>query len=296
MTLFSAAAAAALERSDDDLQPGVYAYSTELEFTVKANEKYAPAIVVKVLAKIVLDKPDVVFVAGDGSRIMVDSFPQSKSEFDAAFCTSTTGDKITCKFEIRSSRHSFHSIKIGVWDIPKEAQVWLKKSPGPVQKTPLTAIGFWMNIHPGFASSRVFHSQLLDDIDRQYQKHPDLIAQYDLPTERTPLDMYLCRRTINADYSLQDITQQISTDALMVYVPKAQTELAMFYLTKLSSISCPQPVPPCSSPSWRSTKTLVNLVSSSPVIIYFLNEYRNITIVGIVPEAMDTDNLAGEKL
>jgi hypothetical protein len=119
MTLFSAAAAAALECSDDGLQPGVYAYPTETEFTVKTNGEYAPAIVVKVLAKIVLDEPDVVFIAGDRSHIMVDTFPQSKSEFDEAFCTSSFGDKLTCKFEIQSSRHSFHSIKIGVWDILK---------------------------------------------------------------------------------------------------------------------------------------------------------------------------------
>jgi hypothetical protein len=33
-----------------------------------------------------------------------------------------------------------------------------KKSPGPVQKTPLTAIGFWMNVHPGFTSSQVLTS------------------------------------------------------------------------------------------------------------------------------------------
>jgi hypothetical protein len=212
MTLFSTAAAAALERSDDDPQPGVYSYATELEITVKTNGKYAPAIVVKVLAQIVLDEPDVVFAAGDGTCITVDNFPQSKSEFDAAFCTSTTGDKLTCKFEIQSSRHSFHSIKIGVWDILKEAHVWLKKSPSPVQKTPLTAIGFWMNIHPGFASSRVFHSQLLDDIDTQYKKNPDTVALYTLlPVARIPIDMYLCRRKINADYSSSDVTQPFST-------------------------------------------------------------------------------------
>jgi hypothetical protein len=82
MTLFSAAAAAALECSCDGHRPGIYAYPTELEFTAKTNGKYAPAIVVKILAKIVLDEPDVVFVAGNGSRIMVDTFPQSEPEFD----------------------------------------------------------------------------------------------------------------------------------------------------------------------------------------------------------------------
>jgi hypothetical protein len=297
MTLFSAAAAAALERADDDPQPGVYSYSTELEFTVKTNGKYAPAIVVKVLAKIVLDEPDVVFVAGNGTRITVDTFPQSKEEFDAAFCTSTTGDKLTCKFEIKSSRASFHSIKIGVWDILKEAQVWLKKSPGPVQKTSLSAIGFWINIHPGFASSRVFHSELLADIDAQYHKHPDLLAQYQLPTDKPPIDMYLCRRKINADYSLNEITQPISTDALMVYVPQAQTDLTMLYLTKFSSLhtasstSAPMFIPLLAK--YQNPGKFGQFVARHNS---FLNDHRNIAIVGVVPEAMDTVNLAGDNL
>jgi hypothetical protein len=161
---------------------------------------------IKVLAQIVLDEPDVVFAAGNGTWIMVDTFQQSKAEFDAAFCTSTTSDKLTCKFEIQSSRSSFHTIKIGVWDILREAQVWMKKSSGPVQKTSLSAIGFWINIHPGFASSRVFHSELLSDIDTEYRKHPDLLAKYNVPTEQPNIDMYPCRRKINADYSSNDVT------------------------------------------------------------------------------------------
>jgi hypothetical protein len=106
---------------------GVYSYPTKLEFTVKTNGRFAPAIIVKVLAKLVLDEPDVVFVADDGNRILVDSFPQSKAEFDDTFCASTSGGKLSCKFEIRSSRNSYHAIQIGVWDILKESQVWLKK-------------------------------------------------------------------------------------------------------------------------------------------------------------------------
>jgi hypothetical protein len=296
MTPFSAAAAA-LERSNDGLQPGGYAYPTELEFTVKTNGKYAPAIVVKLLAQIVLDEPDVVFAAGNRSRITVENFPQSKTEFDDAFCTSTSRDKLTCKFVIQSSCNSFHAIKIGVWDILKEAQVWLKKSPGPVQKTPLTAIRFWMNLHPGFASSRVFHSQLLDDFDTQYNKNPDLIAEFDLPTERTPVDIYLCRRKINADYSLADISQPILTDALMVYVPKAHAGLALIYLQRLSSLRNPDtessPVFIPLAGKYRNPGKFGQYVARHNS---FLHNHRNITIVGVTPEAMDTDNSAADNL
>jgi hypothetical protein len=95
MAIYSAAAAAALERSDDGLQPGVYSYPTEIEFMVKMNGRFAPAIIVKILAKLVLDEPDIVFVDGDRTRIMVDNFPQSKKEFDEKFCASTSSNKLS---------------------------------------------------------------------------------------------------------------------------------------------------------------------------------------------------------
>jgi hypothetical protein len=137
MVNYSAAPAAALERSDDGLHPGVYSYPTEIKFMVKTNRRFAPAIIVKILAQPVLDEPDIVFVDGDPARIMVYNFPQSsKKEFDEKFCASSSSDKLSCKFEIRSSRNSFHAIKIGVWDILKDSQVWLKNPPGRFTRLP----------------------------------------------------------------------------------------------------------------------------------------------------------------
>jgi hypothetical protein len=298
MAIFSAAAAAALERSDDGLQPGVYSYPIELEFTVKTNGHFAPAIIAKVLAKLVLDGPDVFFVARDGNRILIDNFPQSKAEFDDTFCASTSSGKLSCKFEIRSSRNSIHAIKIDAWDILKKSQVWLKKSPGPVRKTPLTAIGFLMNVHPGFACSRVFHSQILDDIDTAYDKQPDLISDNKLPTTRPPVELYLCRRKITADYSLNDVLQPISSDALMVYVPTAEIELALIYLTKLSTLSSPSLT---RSPMFIPLKAKYLTPGKFGQYVArhnsFLHDHRNIAIVGVVPEAMDdTDNVTGDNL
>jgi hypothetical protein len=109
--------------------------------------------------------------------------------------------------------------------------------------------------------------------------------------------MYLCRRKINADYSVQEITQPISTDALMVYVPKAQTILAMIYLTKLSSLHTAS-----SNSAPMFITLLVKYQTPGKFGQYvahnnsFLNDHRNIAIVRVVPEAMDTDNLAGENL
>jgi hypothetical protein len=66
MTLFNAAAAApaTLERPDHGLKPGIYGYVAALEFTVKKNGQFTPALVAKILAKLVLDDPDIFFVDG----------------------------------------------------------------------------------------------------------------------------------------------------------------------------------------------------------------------------------------
>jgi hypothetical protein len=68
MTL-SAAAAAALDLPNNGLKPGLYSYVTQLEFNVKKKGRFAPSIVVQILAKLVLDDADIVFVDGTGQHI-----------------------------------------------------------------------------------------------------------------------------------------------------------------------------------------------------------------------------------
>jgi hypothetical protein len=113
MTIFSAAAAAALERPDDGLKPGLYSFVTELELTLKKNGQFAPGIVAQILAKLVLDEPDIVFVDGTQQSISVADFPTLKAELDEVFYTSTSDGPLSCKFEIQSYRNSFHDIKVG---------------------------------------------------------------------------------------------------------------------------------------------------------------------------------------
>jgi hypothetical protein len=181
--------------------------SVELEFTVKTNGKFDPSIIVKILAQLVLDEPNVVFVDCNGNRILIKAFPETKAEFDEVFSSTIDGGRLSCKFAIQSSKNSFHTIKISVWSILQETQVWFKKAPGLVQKTQLSAIGFWMNVHPGFWSSRVFHTQMMNDIEARYAANPEIIQTYGLPTEYSSVDMYFSCRKINAEYSLNGKNQ-----------------------------------------------------------------------------------------
>jgi hypothetical protein len=138
MTLFTAAAAAALKRPDHGLQPGIYAYVTALEFIVKKNGQFTQSLVAKILAKRLLDDPDIVFVDGTRQHIDADDLPTSKLDFDEVFSTSTSGGRLSCKIEIQSVKPSFHTLKIGVWDLLQAHQVWFKKAPGRVKQTLLT--------------------------------------------------------------------------------------------------------------------------------------------------------------
>jgi hypothetical protein len=295
MTLFTAAAA--LERRDHGLQPGIYAYVEALEFIVKKKGQFAPSLVAKILAKLVLDDPDIVFVDGTRQRIHADDLPTSKADFDDVFSTSTSGGRLSCKFEIQSAKPSFHTLKIGVWDLLQAHQVWFKKAPGRVKQTPLVAIGFWMNVHPGFASPRVFHTNIIDDIEKQYSHHPEVLESFHLPTDYSPVEMYLSRSKIHAEYTQGGTTQPIDTDALMLYTPKSTAEMAIIYLTHLSSFStahnAANPMFILLAAKYHTPTKFGEFVARQND---FINNHRNIAIVGLALDAMDCVTAKGNDL
>jgi hypothetical protein len=45
-----------------------------------------------------------------------------------------------------------------------------------------------MNIHPGFASTRVFHTAIVQDIAEQYANHPTILTKFNLPKDHNPVD------------------------------------------------------------------------------------------------------------
>jgi hypothetical protein len=289
MTTFSAAAAAALERPDDHLKPGIYSYTVELEFTAKTNGQLDPSLVVKILAKLLLDEPDITFVNSKCQRITVDEFPTSKADFDDVFSTTTTGEGLSCQFEIQSFRNSFHAIEIGAWDVLHDNKVWFKRVPGPVnKKTALIAIGFWMNIHPGFASPRVFHSEIAQDLATQYEQHPDVIKKFKLPETFTAVDLYLSRRKIQAQYPQNGTTQPISTDALMTNADKEHSEMAIIPLAHMSPYrKAGSAFDPMFIPLVAKYHTPAKFGQCVARRNAFLNGHRNIALVGIHPDAMD---------
>jgi hypothetical protein len=65
----------------------------------------------------------------------------------------------------------------------------MDKTPGPIHKTNLLHMGFWLRVHPGFASMRAFHTQLCADLRGRYGNIPDL-QSLNLPDNFAEPEMY----------------------------------------------------------------------------------------------------------
>ncbi len=188
MTIFSAAAAAALEISHSSLVDGVYSYHAVLKLDVATSGRKAPTILSLVLAKMQLDEPTIVFTDGQDHHIDNDALPTDKMTFDSVFAVTTNRNSLHCHLIVKTAR-TFHQLKVGVWDLLKEHKVWLDKSPGPISKTDLVPMGFWLHVHPGFASTRSFHHQLTQDIAFRYSTS-SAVKEFNLPIDFSEPDVY----------------------------------------------------------------------------------------------------------
>jgi hypothetical protein len=283
MTIFLAAAAAALEHDPaSSTDNGVFAYHAVIKLDVEKNGRNAPGIVSVILAKIQLDEPTVVFTDKDNKRIDNDDLPTDKLTFDAAFAVTTNRNSLYCHLVINSAR-TFHQIKVGVWDLLQKYNVWLEKSPGPITKTDLVPMGFWLHVHPGFASTRAFHNELTRNISSHYADSP-VVTELNLPSTLTEPDIFFTPAKCNGTYD----QHPISSNALCMYGVRTDADRITVLITRV-----------CSFATTVDNKTPLYvpfaLKKSHPEIYRqylaqqntFLETHRNIAIVGVHPSAMD---------
>jgi hypothetical protein len=187
MPIFAAAAAAALEIYPHSLAHGVYAYLTCIRLDVTKNGAHAPALLSRLLAKMQLDEPTIVFLSPDGHHIDNDDIPQNKDGFDDAFAIATKQSSLHCHFVIHLNC-TFHHVKVGVWTLLQLHSFRMDKSPRPARKTNLAPMGLWLRVHPSFASTRAFHTQLYKDLRDRYDTVPDL-PELNLPKDFSEPEM-----------------------------------------------------------------------------------------------------------
>jgi hypothetical protein len=220
---------------------GITSFSTKVKLLVKQTANQAPAILCAILAKLRLDDPDIVCVDATGNYISPEAFPKAKTAFDETLSDTTNAGKLTCRFEIRSQRSSFHSIKLGVWDILQQYKVWFKKSAAPVKKISLAPMGFWVNVHPSFASANVFRHKICTSIENNYPDDKDLLTEHNLPEKYNAPEIYLNRSKLNAEYRNPDgTTTPIATEAFVMYANAEDFPRLMALInTQISSLHNP---------------------------------------------------------
>jgi hypothetical protein len=234
--------------------------------------------------------------------INIDEFPSTKENFDVLFSTSTNHTKLSCCFEIRSARKSFHSIKIGVWDILQQFKIWFKKSPGPIKRTPLMTLGFWVNIHPGFSNPRSVIEELKQDLADRYSNHPAVIKQHALPAEFHPPHMYLARGRVSGQYhsttsGKAPTAQPIDANTLLMYTSADDFECTLILLTKISTLHTPLcDQAPMSIPSALKKANPQKFGQYISQQNTFMAKHRNIAVVGVTYELMDLENESGTSL
>jgi hypothetical protein len=283
MMPFSAPAAAALKISPSSIATGVYAYHAVIRFDLATNARNAPQLVSLILAKIQLDEPNCVFTNGDAKCIDNGDLPEKKLTFDNTFTVTTNRTSLYCHFVINSSR-TFHQVKIGAWALLQQHCIYLDKTPGPISRTDLVPMGFWMHVHPGFASTRSFQNQLSKkNIADRYDSSP-VVAELNLPTEFAEPDVYFTSSKCKGTYG----HQPLQTNTLCMYGSRTDFDRIATLVTHISSFA--------TTVDNKTPMYVPFALKQSHPEIYgqylaqqnaFLESHRNIAIVGVHPEAMD---------
>jgi hypothetical protein len=219
---------AALELDNTSLANGVYAYHTVIRLDVAHNVRIAPFIVSLLMAKMQLDEPSIAFSDGNEHRIDNNDLPHDKATFNSTFPTTTRHKSLHCHFIIQSNR-SFHNVKIGIWDRLQQHPVFMDKSPGTIKKTDFVPLGFWLHLHPGFASSRSFHTQLCKDLLSKYASTN--LALLNLPPTFSEPGIFFTPAKCRSSYE----GQALQTHALTMYCTRDDFDRTTTLLTRPST-------------------------------------------------------------
>jgi hypothetical protein len=282
MTTFSAAAAAALDVTGSHLGKDLFRYGVILRLDVEKNGRNAPPIVSQLLAKMLLDEPSLIVYDANDNRFDNDAFPSDKESFDLAFAPSTQRNSFRCHFSVTITRR-FHELKVSVWDLLQRHRVFLDRSPGPTNKRNLVAMGFWLHVHPGFASPRAFGAQINADLQNRYNQ-PAVIAECGLPAHFAAPEIYFSPAKCHG--RLDDT--RINSNALCMYTAADDADTVTTLITRISSFAA-------SENSFSPFYVPFALKTHHPDVYgsylakqnNFLETHRNIAIAGVSVAAMD---------
>jgi hypothetical protein len=282
MTLFSPAAVVVSNEPPDPPSTFLSCYNTRVEFPLTASTSNAPLVLQRLLVKIVGENADVLFYTADKTKIDIEDFPKEKHAFDRTFGTTVTKERnqrIVVGFEIRSTI-PFRKIKTSVWSYLQDNAIFLKKHPGPLSKMDIVTLGWIHKAHPTFISQSILHTELLQRIQHKLSRLSDdekenLALQAD---SKIP-DIFFTPGRLSGTYA----GGKIDSNVLFLQAERSDAKLVSILIELTFTDSTNMAFIPLA------------LKHSDPTLLgkylclqnAFLENHRNISVVGISSYAMD---------
>ena len=233
------------QRDNPDIKVNVYKAS--IEFTIESRAFDLPNQTSIFFSKLKQQENSIIIesiagtLVGDSSSISTD-----KKTFDDTFCTEVRKkgyrNVVLVHFVIRSQR-SWSTLKFDLFDYLQENKIWLRKTPGPLTTSTMTAIGHITNI-PREASISCVTTEIKLKIVHNKQQRKDEMEEND-KEERKKLDeykleIYLDRQRITSEECTDTEGKQITHKVIdnyahVVYSKKEDAEMNKFLLENFSS-------------------------------------------------------------
>jgi hypothetical protein len=143
-------------------------------------------------------------------------------------------------------------------------------------------MGFWLHVHPGFASTRAFHSQICKDISPWYATSN--LTLLGLPVMFAEPEIFFTSAKCKGSYD----GQSLQTNILVMYETRDDFDRSTTMITHLTSFAtADDDKTPCYVPFAlkRNHPNIYGQYLAQQNA--FLESHRNIAIVGAHPDAMD---------
>jgi hypothetical protein len=168
--------------------------------------------------------------------------------------------------------------------------VYFKKSAAPVKKILFSMMGFWVNVHPSFASSYVFRAEIVKSIQEKCNESQALLKTINLAQEFHEPNIFLERRKLNNApvHAADGTTSTIDMEAFVMYANVDDFARSTTLITRISAFKTPSSrLVPLFIPmelKYKNPKQFSNYLAKQN---NFLIQHRNIVTVVVVPTAMD---------
>ena len=235
----------------------------------------------RLLAALVAKIPGILFYTAADDKIDIEDFPQAKAEFDLSFSTIVTesrNQRLVVGFEIRSEE-SFHTIKTSIWTFLKTHDIFLKKHSGSLAQMDIVTLGYIHRAHPTFTSHDNLCEEILSAIAEKISTMPPPeLAKLQIGPDTDLPDVFLSTGRINGTFA----NGKIQSNVIYLQAERTQASLLRPIIEKCFSDAIMTFIP---NSLRRDDPELFGkfLCHQND----YLEQHRNIAIVGLSVEAMD---------